>query len=279
MISDRGTPWARTPKTFHFRSGAKNVEVLKAVRIDAVSLANNHTLDFEYEGMFEMLELLDRVGIQRAGAGANLAEARRPAISYVKGTAVGLIAFTDNQPEWAAGPQTPGIFYTPIDAADERAKALFATVHETRRRADLLIVSAHWGPNWGYRPVAGNIRFGHALIDAGADIVFGHSGHVFQGVELYKGHPIMYCTGNFIDDYAVDEIERNDESFVFTLDIDNARMARMLLHPTEIAHCQARVARGGRAEQIAIKMARLCKQFGTSARWLKSEEALEIPGC
>jgi poly-gamma-glutamate capsule biosynthesis protein CapA/YwtB (metallophosphatase superfamily) len=278
LISDKGRPWSRTHKVFHFRSDAKNVAVLKDAGIDAVSVANNHTLDFEYDAMLEMVSLLDRVGIHHAGAGASLADATRPAICNVKGTAIGLIAFTDNEPEWEAGAQRPGLFYLPIDLTDERAKLLLAMVHQTRKLADLVIVSAHWGPNWGYEPLAAHVRFAHALIDAGADIIFGHSGHVFQGVELYKHRPIMYCTGNFIDDYAVDEVERNDESFVFTLEMNGARLSRMVLHPTVIADCQARLAEGDRARSIALKMTRLCERLGTPARWLEAEKTLEILG-
>ena len=102
VISSLGSPWAMTPKAFHFRSDAKNVAVLTAAGIDAVSLANNHTLDFEYEAMFEMIALLDRAGIRHAGAGANLGEASRPARLEVGGVPIGLIAFTDNEPRWAA---------------------------------------------------------------------------------------------------------------------------------------------------------------------------------
>ncbi len=276
VISDCGRPWSKTPKAFHFRSDAKNVAVLKAAGIDAVSVANNHALDFEYDAMLEMLRLLDRAGIQHAGAGADLGEATRPGISNVKGRSIGLIAFTDNQPEWEARPQSPGLFYLPIDLSDERAEVLFATVRETRKRADLVVVSAHWGPNWGYEPLAAHVRFAHALIDGGADIIFGHSGHVFQGVELYNRRPIMYCTGNFVDDYAVDEVERNDESFVFMLEMNRGRMSRMTLRPTLIADCQARMAQGERARSIALKMARLCEQLGTPARWLEAEGILEI---
>ena len=278
VISDRGRPWSRTPKEFHFRSDAKNVAVLRAAGIDAVSLANNHALDFGYDAMLDMLKLLDRAGIQHAGAGTNPAEAVRPGVSVVKGTSIGLIAFTDNEPEWEAGPQSPGLFYLPIDVSDERAGRLFETVRETRKRNNLVVVSAHWGPNWGYEPLAAHVRFGHALIEAGTDIVFGHSGHVFRGIELYKGCPIMYCTGNFIDDYAVDEVDRNDESFIFMLEMDGARMTRMTLRPTVITGCQARMAQGERARVIALKMTRLCERLGTRSRWLDARTTLEIPG-
>jgi poly-gamma-glutamate synthesis protein (capsule biosynthesis protein) len=120
------------------------------------------------------------------------------------------------------------------------------------------------------------MRFAHALIDAGADIIFGHSGHVFQGVELYKRRPIIYCTGNFVDDYAVDEIECNDESFVFALEMNGARLTRMTLHPTVIANCQAHLAQGDRARSIALKMARLCERLVTRVRWLAGRSILEI---
>jgi poly-gamma-glutamate capsule biosynthesis protein CapA/YwtB (metallophosphatase superfamily) len=122
------------------------------------------------------------------------------------------------------------------------------------------------------------VRFAHALIGAGADIIFGHSGHVFQGIELYKHRPIVYCAGNFIDDYAVDEVERNDESFVFTLEMNGARLSRIVLHPAVIADYQARLAEGDRARSIALKMTRLCDRLGTPARWLEAEKTLEILG-
>lgn len=278
VISDRGTPWAKTPKAFHFRSDAKNVEVLRSARINSVSLANNHTLDFDEEAMFEMLKLLDGAGIQHAGAGHNQAEARRPAVSRAAKASIALIAFTDNEPQWEAGPRTAGVFYCPIDVRDERAATLFETVRAARKTADLLIVSAHWGPNWGYKPMAEHIRFGHALIDSGADIIFGHSCHVFQGVEFYKGRPIMYSAGDFIDDYAVDEVERNDQSFAFIVEIDNGATTRLLLHPTEIANCQARMAAGDRAEKIALRIAGLNRTLGTTARWHGQAGILELSG-
>jgi poly-gamma-glutamate capsule biosynthesis protein CapA/YwtB (metallophosphatase superfamily) len=276
VISDLGTPWSATPKVFHFRSDAKNVAVLKEAGIDAVSLANNHTLDFGYAAMNQMLELLDHAGIGHAGAGPNLGASTQPAICDVKGTKIGLVAFTDNQPEWEAGSDRAGVFYLPIDADDERARLLLRTVHEAKRAVDILVVSAHWGPNWGYAPLAGHVKFGRHLIDAGADIVFGHSAHVFQGIELYKGRPILYCTGNYVDDYAVDETERNDESFVFVLDFVANRLSRLRLYPTVITDCQVRLASGDRARAIASKMSSLCAAFGTPAQWNGRDLVLEI---
>lgn len=276
-ISDRGVPWSVTPKAFHFRTDARNVAVLGAAGIDVVSLANNHILDFEYEAMADSVRILDAAGIGHAGAGANLLEASKPVIRAVKGVKIGFIAFTDNEPGWEARPESPGIFYLPIDASDERAKMLLRTVRETKARVGLLAVSAHWGPNWGYSPPPEHVRFARLLIDAGADIVFGHSGHVFRGIALYKGRPIMYCTGNFIDDYAVDEIERNDQSFIFVVETGAEKITRVLLYPTVIRDFQARLAMGDEADEIVSKMRQLCLELGTGAHWLPKERRLEIP--
>jgi poly-gamma-glutamate synthesis protein (capsule biosynthesis protein) len=87
VIYDRGRPRSVTPKVFHFRTDRKNVAALKAASIDAVSLANNHALDYEYEAMFDTLAALDREGIRHAGAGhdsfrglgADACVCRRPA--------------------------------------------------------------------------------------------------------------------------------------------------------------------------------------------------------
>ncbi len=276
VISDHGEPWSQTPKYFHFRSDTKNVKVLKAAGIDAASIANNHTLDFEYEAAFEMLKVLDKEGISRAGAGHDYNEASAPAFLKVKDIVVAFIAFTDNEPVWAAYGSHPGIFFVPVDREDVRAKKLFELIKETKTRADIVIVAAHWGPNWGYRPAPEHIPFAHALVDSGADIVFGHSCHVFQGIEIYGGRPIIYSAGDFIDDYAVDEVERNDESFIFVVETTGRLVSRLVLYPTVIKRFQATMADETRAGRIASKMHKLCDEFSTNARWDEKERYLEI---
>jgi poly-gamma-glutamate synthesis protein (capsule biosynthesis protein) len=274
VLSDHGTPWSATPKVYHFRSDSKNAEVLRAAGLTAVSLANNHTLDFGYHALFEMLKILEQYGIAYAGAGENNEKASRATVIDREETKVGIMAFTDNEPEWEATAESPGVFYVPVDLQDRRAQRLFQSVGRTREKTDLLIVSAHWGPNWGYRPQPTHIPFAHALIDAGADIVYGHSCHVFQGIEIYKGRPILYSTGNFVDDYAVDEIERNDESFIFVVEIEDRRLKKLRLYPTVIENFQARLAGGERRRTVAEKMKKLSEEFGTILALDKTKRCL-----
>lgn len=267
-LSDRGAPWTATPKVFHFRSDAKNSAVLRAAHIDAVSLANNHALDYGAEALADTLALLDAAAIQHAGAGRTFDEAAQVAtISTLEGR-VGLIAFTDNEPAWEARPDRAGVLYVPVDVRDARAADLLTRVRQAKQTVDLLIVSAHWGSNWGYVPTLAHMSFGRALIDAGADVVFGHSSHVCRGIEIYHGRPILYSAGDFIDDYAVDPVERNDESCIFVLETQRQlQPCRLHVYPTVIEDMQARLASGDRADAIARKMRGLCAGLGVAATW------------
>jgi len=276
VLSDRGTPWSITPKTFHFRSDAKNIATLQAAHMNGVSLANNHTLDFEYGALFDTINILDAAGISYAGAGTTNSEASRPAIWEVQGKKIGLIAFTDNQPEWEATEEQPGVFFVPVELKDKRAENLFEIVRKTKEQLDLLLVSAHWGPNWGYTPPPEHVPFAHALIEAGADIIFGHSGHIVRGIEIYKGKPILYCTGDFVDDYAVDPVERNDLGFIFIVEIDGRNIVRLLLYPTFIKYCQVVRAKNVEHRQIVATMQNLCAELQTVTSWNEQEECLEI---
>jgi poly-gamma-glutamate synthesis protein (capsule biosynthesis protein) len=266
VISDRRQV-VLPAKAFHFRSDARNVAVLQAAHIDAVSIANNHVLDFGQAALLDMLDILDEAGIAHAGAGRNLEEARRPALTTAAdGTRIGFVACTDNEPAWEAGNDKPGVFHVKADLSDERTIALLGIIRETRPEVDSLIVSLHWGPNWGYQLLPGHRPLARALIDAGVDIVFGHSCHVFRGIEIYRERPVIYCAGDFIDDYAVDPVERNDRSFIYTVDLEEGRPRRISLQPTIIEGFRARLASSDDADAILDKMTSLCTSLGTRIR-------------
>jgi poly-gamma-glutamate synthesis protein (capsule biosynthesis protein) len=275
-LADAGQPWSPATKVFHFRSDVKNVAVLRAAGMDAVSLANNHTLDFGYDALGETLRALDADGIARAGAGHDVFEASRPAIVEAHGVRIGILAFTDNEPEWAATAERAGVYHVPVELGDARARALLAAVRAAKAAVDILIVSAHWGPNWGYHPPQAHISFAHALVEAGADVIFGHSGHVLRGVELYRRRPIIYCAGDFVDDYAVDKVERNDVSCIFVVELEEGETQRVRLYPTVIQEFQARVAPPNEAQVISDLMRRLCAERGTPTEWSEAESCLVV---
>ena len=276
VIGDGGVPWKKTSKVYHFRSDAKNVEALQAASIDFVSLANNHALDYGYFALRDILEILDHAGIRHAGAGQNTAEACQPVYMDVRGIRIAFLAFTDNEPAWASKDDYPGICYSRIDLNDPRAQRIIDRVRAAYQRSSLVIVSVHWGGNWGTQPPGEHMRLGHALIDAGAGVVFGHSAHVFRGVEIYRLSPIIYSAGDFVDDYAIDPKQRNDQSFLFDLDVTTDGAREMRLYPTVIEMFQARMARGGPAEQIVKRMQSLSASLKTTSEWDAGENCLRI---
>jgi poly-gamma-glutamate capsule biosynthesis protein CapA/YwtB (metallophosphatase superfamily) len=276
-ITTHENPWSRTPKTFHFRADpSRAVRVLRAARIDACSLANNHTLDFEEEGLLDTLEYLDGAGIRYAGAGRDLEEAARPAIlGGPDPEKVALLAFTDNEPAFAAGVGRPGTNYLPTSLEPEvldRVEAAIAGAREAG--ADTILFSNHWGPNMVERPRDIFRRFARSVVDRGADVYYGHSAHVFQGVEVYRGKPILYDTGDFIDDYAVDDRLRNDRSFVFLVSVEGGEFRRLKLFPVVLSFAQTRLATGGERQEILRRMERLSAELGT--RLLRREGALVL---
>ena len=263
VITSHQQPWRRTPKVFHFRAGPIAAETLSLAGVDAVSLANNHTLDYEVEGLLEMLRLLDERGIAHTGAGRDRAEAAAPALLYAKGLRIGLVAVTDNEPVWAAGEQEPGTNYVPVSLGPHHFGRVEASLAQARQAADLVVFFNHWGPNMRERPPEEFRDFAHAVMDAGADVYFGHSAHIFQGIEVYKGKPIIYDAGDFVDDYAVDPTLRNDRGLLFWLTVDHAGVRGLELVPALIGDFQVNQARGGEFAAIAARLRQLSAEFGT----------------
>jgi poly-gamma-glutamate synthesis protein (capsule biosynthesis protein) len=151
---------------------------------------------------------------------------------------------------------------------------LLALVADAGRTHDLVIVSAHWGPNWGRQPPVSHPPAARALVEAGADVVFGHSAHIVRGVEVYRHRPILYSCGDFIDDYAVDTLERNDQSCIALVDVDGGRPTRVTLVPTMITRCQARIARGQDGRMIVHRLRERCESLGTPV--VATSDGLEI---
>ena len=266
-ITDNEHPWTRTPKVFHFRAKPSAIETLRTARVDVCSLANNHTLDFEEQGLLDTLKHLDAAGIRHAGAGRNQNEAADPAILTVRvghTNRVALLAFTNNEPPFAAGPDRPGTNYLPVSLDPSVLRRVERAVADVREvGVDTVIFSNHWGPNMVQRPNEIFRRFARAVIDRGVDIYYGHSAHVFQGVEIYRGKPILYDTGDFIDDYAVNPELRNDWSFLFWVSVEGGRFERLDLTPVKLSYARVDLATSGEREAILDRMEHLSAEMGT----------------
>lgn len=266
VISERGEAWHPTTKAFHFRARPRALEFLQAAKIDGVTLANNHVLDYGPDALLDCLNLLDRTGIKRTGAGAKLEEALVPALLRLPEGCVAVVALTDNEREWEATGTKPGVNYVTYNdrgLKEPYRSRITQVLSFAGRQADLVIVSAHVGPNWG-APSRAMQALAHDLIDMGGDLYWGHSNHTPQGIELYKGKAIMYSTGDFVDDYMVDKDERNDLSFLFVLEVERGRIAHVRLLPACIEDLGVRLAHEQEWQFLKQTMQAKCKAFGTT---------------
>jgi poly-gamma-glutamate synthesis protein (capsule biosynthesis protein) len=252
-------------KGINYRMSPENGECLRAARLDCCALANNHVLDWGGRGLLDTLGALKSLGIKSVGAGRTAAEAAAPAVLDVpsKGRVLvfALAAESSGVPrDWAAGPDRPGVNL--IGLSDGEARTLAEQIRGVKRPGDVVIVSIHWGANWGYAVPESQARFARALIDqAGVSIVYGHSSHHPKGLELYGGRLILYGCGDFINDYegigGYDEF-RPDLSLMYFPEVDPAsgavtglamtpmRIRRLRLEraPPEDGHWLAQVLTG-----------------------------------
>ena len=148
-ISDRGERWPDPRKPFFFRAPPIATEALTHLGVDCVTLANNHALDFGVTALLDTVGHLNDAGIACVGAGATEVAARTPAILERRGVRVGLIGVTDHPSEYAAGDQKPGVAY--VDLSRSVPSWLKETIRDLR--ADVVVVSPHWGPNMVAEPV------------------------------------------------------------------------------------------------------------------------------
>lgn len=194
-ISDRGRPWPAPGKPFFFRAPPRAAELLARAGVHCVTLANNHALDYGTDALLDTIEHLGRAGIRHAGAGPDVAAARRPALLERKGFRLAVMAATDHPPGFAATAERPGVAFADLRSGRVPEWLLAATAI-AREHADAVLFSPHWGPNLTARPPA-HVRAAAAGIAPRVTLVAGHSAHVFHGV----GGNVLYDLGDFVNDY------------------------------------------------------------------------------
>ena len=256
-LTKRGT--RETEKTYVFRSPpAKVAPALKRAGFNIVSLANNHTMDYGPVGLEDTIDALKANRIAHAGAGANLAEARRPAVFHVGSSTVALLAYSVTLPEnFYAGKESPGTAF----AHESQVRA---DIERARRFADIVIVSFHWGQEGTTVLRDYQVRLAHAAVDAGAAAVIGHHPHILQAVERYRNAVILYSLGNFVfGSYS----KTARDSVVAQLEFVDGRVAALRLIPINVYNpdvdFQPRPLSGARADAVVAHLQALSAERET----------------
>jgi poly-gamma-glutamate synthesis protein (capsule biosynthesis protein) len=226
-------PGESTDQGRGFLAPPEVLDALKALGFNLFAFASNHAFDLKATGVQNTIREADARGIAHAGTGDNAAEASAPAYLHTPKGTVALVASASGliTPGASATADHGGVDELRVEAGGklneatddlpgapanvpnpEDAQRILASIREARSKADLVIVYQH-NHVFGNRsfstlfsegmperlaPNEWLVKWTHAEVDAGADIIVMHGAPVLHGVEIYRGHPIFYDLGNFI---------------------------------------------------------------------------------
>jgi poly-gamma-glutamate capsule biosynthesis protein CapA/YwtB (metallophosphatase superfamily) len=271
-ISERGEPWAALGKPFFFRAPTVAADVLTNLGVDCVTLANNHALDFGEEALLDTFEHLRRAGIAWVGAGQDAAGARSPAYLEARGFRLAVLGVTDHPRDFAATDERPGVAFANLRR--DVPAWLTDQVQQARDGADAVLVTPHWGPNVVPEPV-GHVRAAATAIrDAGATLIAGHSAHVFHGI----ADRVLFDLGDFVDDYRVDSVLRNDLGLLFFVTLGDGGASAVEALPLKLDYCHTRVASGEDGTWIRRRFRDACLAMGTDVREEGQRLAVDLGG-
>jgi poly-gamma-glutamate synthesis protein (capsule biosynthesis protein) len=147
-----------------------------------------------------------------------------------------------------------------------------AQVRASKRPGDIVVVSVHWGSNWGYETDPEQVAFAHRLVEGGVDVVHGHSSHHVRAIEVYKGKLVLYGCGDLINDYegiTGHEEWRGDLGAMYfaTITPQDGRLAALRVVPMHMR--RLRLTRPAQADEqlLAGILSRISRSFGSRFEW------------
>jgi poly-gamma-glutamate capsule biosynthesis protein CapA/YwtB (metallophosphatase superfamily) len=307
VLSRSGYP---REKIITLRADPGLIDDLKRLGFDVMSLANNHTVDFGEDALLATVELLEGHGIRTVGGGADLDAALEPAVVRANGSSVAFLAATCLLPVGsAASDERPGlapihvhssfevdayiqmeepghapVVHTIPDPAD--LARVCERVRRAKESADFVVVSVHMGFGFGEQLAEYQPLVGHALIDAGADLVLGNHVHAIHGIETYRSRAILYSPGNFVAQQPRDgqppEVlaiyeQMSNDAYLAMIDVRPDGGYRLELTPTVVNDDGLPVRAEGEAfQRICDRIIRLSALLNSDCRVDSGAVVLEL---
>ncbi|MED3786195.1 CapA family protein [Peribacillus frigoritolerans] len=259
---------ADTP--IRLNSNTSGVEAVKDAGFSVVSLANNHMMDYEEQGLLDTIDEFKSADMHYVGVGSNTAEAKN-SIDYadVNGVRVATLGFTDVYGKDAVSKSNkagllnsnPDLLFEMIGKASDAKQG----------NADLVVVNMHWGQEYSTSTTDRQKDLAKAIIDAGADIIIGHHPHVLQSFDVYKDGIIFYSLGNFIFDQGW---TRTKDSAIVQYHLANDGKATIDVVPLQIEEATPRPATSSIDKSRVYRQ--LTKETSEKVQWSKKEDRIEI---
>lgn len=219
-----------------FSAPEKSLDGLSYAGIDAVSLANNHSMNGGVAAFEQMLASLSRRGIGYFGAGRNFAEAHTPYIANIKGVKVAFLGYTAIPGNYEAGQSSTGNAFVKIEPwypfTESYVAQVEADIKQAKSQADVVIPYFHWSQEYVHAPNEQMRTLAHRAIDAGATMVVGSHPHWVQGIEWYKDSLIAYSLGNFVFDQ--EQMMETKQGVVLKTQFENNKLIKAELVPIQI---------------------------------------------
>ncbi|WP_372592288.1 CapA family protein [Guyparkeria sp.] len=267
-ITTADTPWPG--KGINYRMHPANVGCIRAISPDCCVLANNHVLDWGRDGLVETLHVLEGAGIPTAGAGRDADEATAPAV-LPRPDGGRLLVFAAGHrssgvpDDWAAGTGRPGVHCLP-DFSAATLDRLAGRIEAARRPGDQVMLSIHWGGNWGYEIPDEHRTFAHGLIERGAvDLVHGHSSHHPKAIEVHRDRLILYGCGDLLNDYEGirgHEAYRGDLALIYLPVLHDGRLVALHMLPYRIGRFRLNRPSSEDIDWLESTMDREAARFG-----------------
>jgi poly-gamma-glutamate synthesis protein (capsule biosynthesis protein) len=252
-------------KPFCFKAKPETTSALKNAGLDMLSLANNHTLDCNRDGLMDTIANLKQHKLQWCGAGINRTAAERPTITTIKGVRIAWLALGQFVPE--------GVFLRDDKASIALAssEAIRRTVTAARRQADVVILSLHWGVEYAARPTEQQEEWAKLAVDCGADLVLGHHPHVLQGLQVRtrrigstsRRTLVAYSLGNFVFDSPRTWDKRTAQTLILRCTFDRNGLRAAEVVPITIDRSQPRPANRHETQTILRDVKKLSAEMGT----------------
>ena len=261
-------------KAVLYKMHPQNIETIKVANIDYCNMANNHVKDWGLDGLLETLNILKKNKINYGGIGKNLFEAQQPTCFHINNRKIFIFSIAEpgsgTPLEWKATHQNPGVNMIDIDDLTQILKFV-DLIKKTTNNDDFIIVSIHWGSNWGWTIEDKYRNFAHHLIDyANVDLIHGHSSHHFRPIEMYKNKLIFYGCGDLINDYEtinnpIHEQFKPHISLTYYPTYNNDKqIVKLIIIPFTIKNLQLTYLQPSEQTKVIDLLNKICQNYGLS---------------
>lgn len=206
----------------NLRCSPQGVKALQFSGFDCVTLANNHFMDYGFEGASETLATLDAIKVDHVGGGKNIAEASSTLFKAIGDQRLAIINCCEHEFSIATENKAGSNPLNPIQQ--------YYAIQDAKAKADHVLVIVHGGHEHFQLPSFRMVEIYHFFIDAGADVVVNHHQHCYSGYEQYKGGLIFYGLGNLCFDNPAHHQGIWTEGYMVTIDFSSEN-THFEIHP------------------------------------------------